>query len=164
MKENRFAQRILAEAEETLERKIVTPILPALTFNKAEDYLQDYYKSDNRVLTRSRYIKQSAAYKNYGKWSGRDVRALELWGDQAAFAKFHQTAFILLAYTRPGTTNKCVNGCFADKLDPNKQFTDARLHEDQFAIISSTARLNRFSAPSKRPNRWLGFPRDAKPD
>ena len=30
--------------------------------------------------------------------------------------------------------------------------------------ISSTTRLNRFRAPSNRPNRWLGLPRDANPD
>jgi len=87
--EKSLAESVLAKAEENLGQKIVTPILPATVFYKAEDYHQDYYKGEDRVLTRFGYIKQSDAYKNYRRGCGRDARVLELWGDEAAFAKSH---------------------------------------------------------------------------
>ena len=87
--EKALAERVLAEAETSLGQAIVTPILSASQFYKAEDYHQNYYRGDNRVLTRFGYIKQSDAYKNYRKGCGRDARVLQLWGDQAAFAKYH---------------------------------------------------------------------------
>jgi len=87
--EKTLAENMLAEAEKSLGQKIVTPVLLASTFYKAEDYHQNYYKGENRVLTRFGYIKQSDAYKNYRKGCRRDARVLELWGEQAAFVKFH---------------------------------------------------------------------------
>lgn len=87
--EKALATSVLAEAQKSLGQKIVTPILSATTFYKAEDYHQDYYKGHNRVLTRFGYIKQSDAYKSYRRGCGRDARVLELWGGQAPFAKLH---------------------------------------------------------------------------
>ena len=49
--------------------KIVTPILPAVTFYDAEGYHQNYYK------------KNSLRYKYYRNGCGRDKRLNKLWGD-----------------------------------------------------------------------------------
>lgn len=48
--------------------KIVTPILPAVTFYDAEGYHQDYYK------------RNSLRYKYYRNGCGRDKRLQKLWG------------------------------------------------------------------------------------
>lgn len=87
--EQKLAERIKTEAQDMLGQDIVTPIYSLKTFYKAEDYHQDYYKGENRVLTRFGYIKQSDAYKNYRKGCRRDARVLELWGSDAPFAKSH---------------------------------------------------------------------------
>lgn len=47
---------------------IVTPVLPAVTFYKAEEYHQDYYK------------KNPAHYNRYRKGCRRDARTQQLWG------------------------------------------------------------------------------------
>lgn len=77
------AQAAVAEAGASLGRDIVTPILSAGTFWKAEDYHQDYYRGTNIVLTRAGPKKQSTAYKFYRKACGRDARVKQIWGDQA---------------------------------------------------------------------------------
>ena len=77
------AEKAVAEAEKSLGQKIVTPIIGFTTFGNAEDYHQNYYKGDNRVVTRFGIIKQSEAYKRYRKGCGRDVRVKEVWGSQA---------------------------------------------------------------------------------
>ena len=51
---------------------IVTEILPAGPFYKAEDYHQDYYK------------KNPVRYQYYRAACGRDARLKQLWGDKAA--------------------------------------------------------------------------------
>ncbi|OYX44645.1 MAG: peptide-methionine (S)-S-oxide reductase [Rhodobacterales bacterium 32-67-9] len=84
--QQRVAELAKKEAAQALGKKIVTPILPASTFWKAEDYHQDYYKGSNIVLTRAGPKKQSSAYKFYRAGCGRDKRVRELWGDKAAFA------------------------------------------------------------------------------
>ena len=56
-------------------------------FYPAEDYHQDYYKLDTRVLTRFGYRKQSDVYYRYRDACGRDQRVLEIWGSAAPFAK-----------------------------------------------------------------------------
>jgi len=75
-----------AAAAKAMKGKIVTPILDAGRFYKAEDYHQNYYKGTGRVLTRFGYIKQSTAYKNYRTSCGRDKRVRQIWGDAAPFA------------------------------------------------------------------------------
>lgn len=77
------AEKAVSEAEKSLGQKIVTPIIGFTTFGNAEDYHQNYYKGDNRVVTRFGIIKQSEAYKRYRKGCGRDVRVKEVWGSQA---------------------------------------------------------------------------------
>ena len=87
--EKGLAEDVKSDAQEALGQQIVTPILDAGKFYEAEAYHQDYYKGENRVLTRFGLVKQSYAYKSYRKGCGRDARVLELWGDEAAFAKSH---------------------------------------------------------------------------
>jgi peptide-methionine (S)-S-oxide reductase len=84
--EKDVAERVKAEAEAVLGRKIVTPILNASAFWEAEDYHQDYYKGSKVVLTRFGPVKQSTAYKKYRDACGRDQRVKQLWGKAAAFA------------------------------------------------------------------------------
>lgn len=83
-------QKAAAEAEKTkaakaLGRKIVTPVLNAKPFYKAEDYHQDYYKGSNIVITRAGPKRQSEAYKFYRKSCGRDAKVKALWGGDAPF-------------------------------------------------------------------------------
>lgn len=84
--EKALAEAVKDQAEKALKTKIVTPILEAQRFYKAEDYHQDYYKGENIVLTRFGPIKQSKAYKKYRASCGRDKRVKQLWGKEALFA------------------------------------------------------------------------------
>jgi peptide-methionine (S)-S-oxide reductase len=65
-----IAQNSLARVkkDKPFKANIVTPILPATTFYKAEDYHQDYYK------------KNPVRYKIYRTGCGRDARLKKLWG------------------------------------------------------------------------------------
>ncbi|RKF13362.1 peptide-methionine (S)-S-oxide reductase [Roseovarius spongiae] len=89
--ERQAAERAKSDAQKALGQAIVTPILPRKTFYKAEDYHQDYYKSDDRLAFSSVGIgvKKSTAYKRYRKGCRRDDRVRALWGDAAPFAKGH---------------------------------------------------------------------------
>ena len=77
------ANTAVAEAQATLGQKIVTPVLNAKTFWKAEDYHQDYYKSSEIVLTRAGPKQKKNAYQFYRSACGRDARVKQLWGKQA---------------------------------------------------------------------------------
>ncbi|NEX48083.1 peptide-methionine (S)-S-oxide reductase MsrA [Pseudotabrizicola algicola] len=81
------AEAAVAEAGRALGQKIVTPVLPASIFWKAEAYHQDYYKSSEIVITRSGPKQKKNAYTFYRQACGRDARVKQLWGRQAAFAK-----------------------------------------------------------------------------
>lgn len=82
------AQKAKADAQATLGRQLVTPILGAVPFYPADAYHQDYYKSSDRLAVTSVGIavKKSTAYKRYRKNCGRDARVKELWGAAAPFA------------------------------------------------------------------------------
>ena len=84
--EKALAEQAKAEAQSALGQKIVTPILNAGAFYKAEDYHQDYYKGSKLILTRRGPKSQAEAYKFYRKACGRDQRVRELWGNAAPFA------------------------------------------------------------------------------
>lgn len=70
--EKKLAEKLKAEAENSLHENIVTEIVPFTKFYKAEDYHQDFYK------------KNPEHYERYRKGSGRDVRLKEIWGDKGA--------------------------------------------------------------------------------
>lgn len=84
--EKAIAEKARAEAQKALGQKIVTPILSAATFYKAEDNHQDYYKGKSLVLTRGGPKTQASAYDFYRKGCGRDQRVKQLWGSAAPFA------------------------------------------------------------------------------
>lgn len=79
-----------AEAEEAkqaaaneLGQAVVTPIIAAPTFWPAEDYHQNYYRSDENILSRFGIVSKAEAYKGYREGCGRDARLKEVWGDAA---------------------------------------------------------------------------------
>lgn len=75
----------LKDGMKVLGQQIVTPVLSAKPFYKAETYHQDYYKSSEKTLTRFGYITRSDAYKKYRSACGRDQRVKQVWGSNAAF-------------------------------------------------------------------------------
>lgn len=85
-KERAIAEAAKAEAAAALGRNIVTPIRNKAKFYPAEEYHQDYYKKDERVLTRFGPISKAKAYKRYRNACGRDQRVRQLWGNAAPFA------------------------------------------------------------------------------
>ena len=81
-----IAEAEKAKAQKALGKKIVTPVVAAGPFYKAEGYHQDYYKGSNIVITRRGPKSQADAYKFYRKACGRDARVKRLWGAAAPFA------------------------------------------------------------------------------
>lgn len=83
--ERATAEAAKAAAAKALGQTIVTPIVAAGPFYKAEAYHQNYYKGTDIVLTRRGPKSQANAYKFYRTACGRDARVKELWGAAAAF-------------------------------------------------------------------------------
>ncbi|WP_323763806.1 peptide-methionine (S)-S-oxide reductase MsrA [Marinovum sp.] len=79
------AEAAKAAAEAQLGRDVVTPVLDAAPFYEAEEFHQDYYKSQASTLTRFGYISRADAYKRYRQACGRDDRVRALWGADAPF-------------------------------------------------------------------------------
>jgi len=70
-KQAALASKAKLDAGKQLPGKIVTEIVPAGTYTKAEEYHQDYYK------------KNPVRYSYYRHGCGRDARLEQLWGKQA---------------------------------------------------------------------------------
>jgi peptide-methionine (S)-S-oxide reductase len=83
--ERAIAEAAIAQAEATLGRNVVTPIRNAAPFYAAEDYHQDYYRSDDIIITRFGPRRKSVAYDLYRTSCGRDARVQALWGAEAPF-------------------------------------------------------------------------------
>ena len=83
--ERQQARAAKAAAERELGQSIVTPILDAGPFYEAEAYHQDYYKGQDRILTRRGIETKAEAYDFYRDACGRDARIRQLWGDDAPF-------------------------------------------------------------------------------
>ncbi|WP_367717224.1 peptide-methionine (S)-S-oxide reductase MsrA [Nitratireductor sp. GISD-1A_MAKvit] len=77
------AEKAKQEANAALGGKVVTPVLGSVKFWPAEDYHQNYYKSDERILSRFGLVKKKDAYKGYRKGCGRDARVRQVWGEAA---------------------------------------------------------------------------------
>ncbi|MCA0433390.1 MAG: peptide-methionine (S)-S-oxide reductase MsrA [Proteobacteria bacterium] len=77
------AAAAVAKATQTLGKKLFVPVEAYTTFTDAEDYHQNYYLGENRVLTRFGWIKQSEAYEYYREACGREQRVRQIWGDEA---------------------------------------------------------------------------------
>jgi peptide-methionine (S)-S-oxide reductase len=82
-KQKASAAAALKQAEKDLGQPHAVLLSDNPTFADAEDYHQDYYLGDNRVLSRFGLVKQSDAYKGYRKGCGRDARVKEVWGKKA---------------------------------------------------------------------------------
>jgi peptide-methionine (S)-S-oxide reductase len=82
-KQKKAASAALADAEKELGTKTSVKLGNNSSFYDAEDYHQNYYQSDDRILTRFGLIQKKDAYKRYRKSCGRDQRVKELWGDKA---------------------------------------------------------------------------------
>lgn len=87
--EREIAQGAIREAEAALGQSVVTPIRDAAPFYAADAYHQDYYRSNDLVITRFGPRRKSVAYDLYRTACGRDARVLEVWGSEAAFAASH---------------------------------------------------------------------------
>ena len=78
------AQDALAAAADALGRDTKVALRDAAPFYAAEDYHQDYYKSDDLILTRFGPQTKAVAYKKYRDACGRDAQIKRVWGDNAA--------------------------------------------------------------------------------
>jgi peptide-methionine (S)-S-oxide reductase len=83
LEQKRDAEAALADAEKALGQKLAVKVIDQPSFYDAEDYHQNYYLGENRVISRFGIVKQADAYKGYRKGCGRDARIKALWGDAA---------------------------------------------------------------------------------
>jgi peptide-methionine (S)-S-oxide reductase len=83
--ERAAAEEEIALATETIGRQVRTPILDTAPFYAADEYHQDYYRSDALVITRFGPRSKAVAYGLYRASCGRDARVAQVWGDEAPF-------------------------------------------------------------------------------
>lgn len=83
--DRQLAEAALAQASRDLGQEVVTPVRDAAAFYPAEAYHQDYYLSDELILTRFGPRRKSVAYGLYRAACGRDARVEQLWGADAPF-------------------------------------------------------------------------------
>jgi peptide-methionine (S)-S-oxide reductase len=81
--QTKAAETALADAEKALGQKLGVKVIENPSFYDAEDYHQNYYLGENRVISRFGIIKQADAYKYYKEACGRKARVKALWGDAA---------------------------------------------------------------------------------
>lgn len=84
--DRRVARAALDAAAAELGQPIVTALRDAAPFYPAEAYHQDYYQSEDVILTRFGPRRKSVAYAMYRDACGRDARVRDLWGASAPFA------------------------------------------------------------------------------
>lgn len=82
-KQKKAASAALKAAEKDLGAPTAVLLSDNANFYDAEDYHQNYYLGEKRVLSRFGLVKQSDAYAGYRKGCGRDARVKQLWGDKA---------------------------------------------------------------------------------
>ena len=82
-----IAEAEIARAEDQLGREIVVPVEGQATFYPAEDYHQDYYKSEDRLAVSSVgvAVPKKVAYERYRDGCRRDERVRDVWGEDAPF-------------------------------------------------------------------------------
>ncbi|MGS4945775.1 peptide-methionine (S)-S-oxide reductase MsrA [Meridianimarinicoccus sp. RP-17] len=80
----RIAEAALAGAAADLGRgSLKVPLREAAPFYPADAYHQDYYKSDDLIISRFGPISKANAYVRYRDACGRDRRIRAVWGDAA---------------------------------------------------------------------------------
>lgn len=80
----RIADAALSAAAGDLGRRALkVPLREAAPFYPADAYHQDYYKSDDLIISRFGPISKANAYDRYREACGRDRRIRAVWGDAA---------------------------------------------------------------------------------
>lgn len=81
--EKAIAEAAIADAAVQLGKELPVPVEGAPNFTAAEDFHQNYYRSQENQITRFGIIKRADAYKKYRAACGRDETVKRVWGDAA---------------------------------------------------------------------------------
>jgi peptide-methionine (S)-S-oxide reductase len=84
--ERAVAEAAVARAARDLGVAVVTPVRDRGAFWAADAYHQDYWRSDDLIITRFGPRSKANAYRLYRDACGRDARLRTVWGE-AAFVK-----------------------------------------------------------------------------
>ncbi|HMQ57115.1 MAG TPA: peptide-methionine (S)-S-oxide reductase MsrA [Rhizobiaceae bacterium] len=82
-RQRKAAEQAVKDARKLLGAKVATAVEGAARFWKAEQYHQEYYRSNVRQVTRFGIVTRATAYKGYRKNCGRDARVRKVWGQEA---------------------------------------------------------------------------------